>query len=149
MFSIQAITLDLDDTLWEITPVIEKAEEKIYRWLSEYCPRATERFSPDDMRQIRIEVLEENPEHSHDLSELRRLAFKTLLHAVNYDETWADRAFEQFMVHRNDVELYPDALPALQSMAAVFPQTRSGRPASNQWWLSSWNTCSWPGMPPW
>jgi putative hydrolase of the HAD superfamily len=38
---IAAITLDLDDTLWPIEPVIARAEERLDAWLKIHCPRAT------------------------------------------------------------------------------------------------------------
>ena len=41
---IRTITLDLDDTLWEIHPVIRRAEKRLYEWLGERYPRITEMF---------------------------------------------------------------------------------------------------------
>jgi len=34
---IRAITLDLDDTLWPIWPVIERAEQALHEWLEAHC----------------------------------------------------------------------------------------------------------------
>ena len=121
MLSIQAITFDLDDTLWDIGAVIAEAEKNIYQWLSTHCPKSTERYSLVDMQRARVEVVDEFPELSHDLSGLRWLAFKKVLSSTGYDDSWADRAFERFMVMRNNVVLYPDALPALQTLAQVYP----------------------------
>lgn len=121
MLSIQAITFDLDDTLWDIGAVIVEAEKNIYQWLSTHCPKSTERYSLADMQQARMEAVDEFPELSHDLGELRRLAFKKVLSTTGYDESWVNRAFERFMVMRNNVELYPDALPVLAALAQVYP----------------------------
>jgi len=121
MLSIQAITFDLDDTLWDIGAVIAEAEKNIYQWLSIHCPKSTERYSLGDMQQARVDVVDEFPEFSHDLSELRRLAFKKVLSTTGYDQSWVDRVFERFMVMRNNVELYPDALPALEALAQFYP----------------------------
>ena len=40
--SIECITFDLDDTLWDVEPVILRAEELFYQWLSQHCPRITQ-----------------------------------------------------------------------------------------------------------
>jgi len=41
---IRTITIDLDDTLWDIMPVIQRAEMLLRDWLARYYPRMTERF---------------------------------------------------------------------------------------------------------
>ena len=35
MKTIRVITLDLDDTLWDIAPVIELAEKSLWAWFEE------------------------------------------------------------------------------------------------------------------
>ena len=42
----RAISLDLDDTLWPIWPVIEKAEQALHDFLCERCPRTAARIAP-------------------------------------------------------------------------------------------------------
>ena len=34
---IKAISIDLDDTLWPIWPVIERAEKALHDWLAAHC----------------------------------------------------------------------------------------------------------------
>ena len=122
MVSIHAITFDLDDTLWEIEPVIVEAERHVYQWLSRHCPRATQRYSRLEMRQVRNQVAEESPHLEHDLSELRKLALRRILNTSGYnEECWVEQAFDQFMAMRNKVTFFPDALPALEKLAAFFP----------------------------
>lgn len=121
MKHIRAITFDLDDTLWDIGLVIQQAEQAIYEWLSVHCPRVTERFSIADMQQVRAEVVDEHPEYSHDLSHLRWLSFYKILSACGYDGSLADRVFEEFMILRNTVELFPDAQPALDRLSQAYP----------------------------
>ena len=35
---VRAITLDLDDTLWPIEPVMLRAEQRLDAWLRTHCP---------------------------------------------------------------------------------------------------------------
>ena len=37
--SIQLITFDLDDTLWDVGPVIHSAENSLRDWLGQHAPR--------------------------------------------------------------------------------------------------------------
>ncbi len=69
---IRTITLDLDDTLWAIHPVIERAEQRLYDWLGENVPRVVEMYRPADMLALREQVILEMAENAHDLSVLRR-----------------------------------------------------------------------------
>ena len=50
---IRAITLDLDNTLWEIDSVIRRTETKLWKWLGENYPRIPEVFSPEDVIALR------------------------------------------------------------------------------------------------
>ena len=121
MNSIQALTLDLDDTLWDIEPVLVEAEQHVYKWLTQNCPNATNAYTLQDMQKIRVQVTDEFPQHAHDFTELRKITFRRILGTTGYDEHWVDEAFEQFMAMRNSVELFPDALPALEKLAELFP----------------------------
>jgi FMN hydrolase / 5-amino-6-(5-phospho-D-ribitylamino)uracil phosphatase len=47
---IKAITLDLDDTLWPIWPVIERAEAALSDWLTSRAPRAATVFINAEQR---------------------------------------------------------------------------------------------------
>ena len=42
---IEAVFFDLDDTLWEVGPVIERAEQRIYEHLAAHFPRITQAVS--------------------------------------------------------------------------------------------------------
>lgn len=121
MNPIQAITFDLDDTLWEIEPVIVEAERHVYQWLTLNCPKVTETFTLQDIQEIRAQIADELPHYSHDFTELRKLSLRKVFSAVGYDHNRVDEAFEQFMTMRNRVELFPDALPALNKLAEIFP----------------------------
>ena len=65
---IRTITVDLDDTLWEIRPVIRRAERRLYEWLGEHYPRITERFSVEEMRILRERVTDIDAVYNNKLT---------------------------------------------------------------------------------
>jgi len=120
MNDIRTITLDLDDTLWAIHPVIKRAEERLYAWIGENYPRITEQFEPTDIWEVRSEVIAEYSERAHDLTFLRRTVLSRIGHAAGYDDSYVDDAFAVFDEVRNDVTLFPEARPALVSLRERF-----------------------------
>lgn len=120
MNDIRTITLDLDDTLWAIHPVIKRAEERLYAWIGEHYPRITQLFEPEDIWELRSEVIADYRDRSHDLTFLRRTVLARLGHAAGYGDAYVDDAFEVFDEARNDVTLFPEARPALVSLRERF-----------------------------
>jgi HAD superfamily hydrolase (TIGR01549 family) len=118
---IRAITLDLDDTLWPIWPTIERAEAALLDWLAQQAPATAARFDRAAARAVRESVSLDWPHLAHDLSALRREAIRRMLAAAGEDEALAAPAFEVFFAARQQVEFYPDALPALERLAARWP----------------------------
>jgi len=117
---IRTITLDLDDTLWEIHPVIKRAEQRLYAWLGENYPRITEMYAVEDMRVLRKQVLEEHADKVHDLTFLRHTVLTKAASAAGYTEFLVDEAFAVFDEVRNDVEMFPEARPALVALRERF-----------------------------
>jgi putative hydrolase of the HAD superfamily len=120
-FSIQAITLDLDDTLWPIEPVMLRAERRLDDWLRTHCPRAAAAYPIAQMRALRDRVARENPHLAHDFSAQRRLSLHTALSEHGYADAHVEDAYTEFYAARNEVECYADVLPALAQLAARFP----------------------------
>jgi len=116
MRDIRTITLDLDDTLWAIHPVIERAERKLYDWLRDNYPRITKMFTPGDVRKLREDIVCEYPDKSHDFTYLRRSVLGRLGGAAGYGEQPVDGAMAVFNASRNDVEVFPEVRPALNSL---------------------------------
>lgn len=117
MRQIRAITLDLDDTLWEIGPVIRRAEAMLWEWLGENYPRVTERWSSEATIELRAEIAAASPHRSHDFRYLRRKVLATVAVDCGYDESMVDPAFEVFDEFRNTVDLFPEVLPALERLS--------------------------------
>ena len=120
MQRIRAITLDLDDTLWEIEPVIRRAEAKLWQWLAENYPRISTEFSSADVLNIRVSVMEEFADYQHDFRFLRKKVLERLAAESGYAADLVEPAFEVFDHARNDVELFPDVLSNLEALAENF-----------------------------
>ena len=119
---IQAITLDLDDTLWPVWPAIQRAEKALENWLNHYAPMAAALFANTLVRDdIRGHVVRTRPELKHNLSAIRREAIRTALYRAKENPLLADAAFDVFFAERNRVDLFDDAIPALEFLSARFP----------------------------
>lgn len=114
LHDIRAITIDLDDTLWEIGPVIRDAERALWNWLGTNYPRIPERFTANDLLQLRQQVVEEFSDQAHDFSFMRKAVLRRVADIAGYDEDLVDPAFEVFCRARNSVDLYPDVVPQLE-----------------------------------
>ncbi len=118
---IRAITIDLDDTLWPIGPVMLRAEERLDAWLRTHCPPVAAAYPIAAMRALRDRVAGENPDLAHDFTSQRLLCLRAAMQPHGYGEQHVDAAFAEFYAARNEVECYSDALPALERMAARYP----------------------------
>jgi len=114
---IKAITFDLDDTLWEVWPAVERAEELLHDWLAARYPRIPERFTPLELRELSREVVATRPELAHDRTRLRKEALWLAARQADYVEFDVERAFSVFFVARNAVEPFADVRPALERLA--------------------------------
>jgi len=119
---IQAITLDLDDTLWPVWPTIRRAEQVLLDWLDQHAPQAAALARDTEAHQaLRRQVNARHPQQAHDLSFLRREAIRALLVQTGHDPALAEPAFEVFFAERQRVDLFDDALPALAFWSARWP----------------------------
>jgi FMN hydrolase / 5-amino-6-(5-phospho-D-ribitylamino)uracil phosphatase len=116
MHRVTTIIFDLDNTLWDVWPVIVRAEQEMYAFLVEHYPRVAAKYSVEGLRTEREQVAKDEPHKGHDFTYLRRASLKRCAQAVGYDETMADEAFEVFYRARNAVTLYRDVLPALTQL---------------------------------
>jgi putative hydrolase of the HAD superfamily len=108
---VRAIAFDLDNTLWDVEPVLERAEQCLAAWLQEHCPRLA--LSREQMRAAREQLARREPHNAHDLSYLRIATLTAHAREHGYDERVALDAFEVFLAARNAVEIFPDVAPAL------------------------------------
>jgi FMN hydrolase / 5-amino-6-(5-phospho-D-ribitylamino)uracil phosphatase len=110
---VRAIAFDLDNTLWDVEPVLARAEARLHEWLQQHCPRIAQRLSSEDMRVARERLACREPHNAHDVTYLRLTALAEHAREHGYDERLAAAAFEVFLAARNQVEMFPDVVPAL------------------------------------
>ena len=119
---VRAITLDLDDTLWPIWPTIERAEAALAAWLREHAPATAAKWGdPVALREVRNQMHTLRPELANDMTALRRESIRLVLQREGDDPALAEAAFDVFFDARQRVELFEDALPALEWLAARYP----------------------------
>lgn len=118
---ISALTLDLDDTLWPVMPVLQRAEAVLQDWLRQHAPATAAAWSPAAMQRLRAEVGHRHPHLAHDLTALRRLTLQEALARAGDDPALAEPAFEVFFAERQRVRWYDDVRPALERLAARHP----------------------------
>ncbi len=118
--NIRAITLDLDDTLWEIAPVIHRAEKMLWQWLGENYPRIPERWEAQDVVALRVSMFEEFPQKAHDFRFMRKKVLEQIALESGYSADLVEPAFGVFDDARNDVELYPEVAEELAWLAERF-----------------------------
>jgi putative hydrolase of the HAD superfamily len=111
------LLFDLDDTLWPITPVIERAETLLFDWLSDQVPLVTEQYTIAAMRARRIELMAANPRFRVDLWALRHAALHEAFVACGADTTRIEEAMDVFTTARNQVTLFDDVLVCLPRLA--------------------------------
>jgi putative hydrolase of the HAD superfamily len=113
---LRAIAFDLDNTLWDLEPVLVRAETQLTQWLERHCPRITTRLSAADMRAARAALAAREPHNAHDVTYLRLTALTAHAREHGYEERMAEQAFEVFLAARNQVEVFPDVRPALERL---------------------------------
>ena len=116
MQDIRVITLDLDDTLWEILPVIRRAEAALNDWLAKRYPRIPERWPRDRLHTLREELVIRHADKAHDLTFLRKEMLALMAQDAGYDPSLNEAAFAVFDEHRNALETFPDVEPALSKL---------------------------------
>ena len=120
-FRVDAITLDLDDTLWPFAPIGARIERTLHDWFLARSPATATRFPIEAMRELRERVHAEFPQHEHDLGLLRRLTIERALAESGGDPALAAEAHALFLDERNRVDFHPEVPTALAELAALRP----------------------------
>ncbi len=113
---VRAICFDLDNTLWDVWPVIMRAEQAMYDFLAARYPRVVANMTMEMMRSAREQTAAAHPQMRHDFTFLRKQTLLEHAREFGYAEAMAEEAFDAFITARNQVELYADVLPALEQL---------------------------------
>jgi 2-haloalkanoic acid dehalogenase type II len=120
MLGIRAICFDLDNTLWDVWPVILRAEKAMYDFLAERYPKTVASLTIEALREARNCVAVEHPQMAHDFTFLRKQALRNLAARHSYPDDLVDEAFQVFIDARNDVALYDEVMPALTTLKSHY-----------------------------
>ncbi|MEB0043867.1 MULTISPECIES: HAD-IA family hydrolase [unclassified Pseudomonas] len=121
--TLQLITFDLDDTLWDTAPVIISAEATLREWLTDHAPKLGA-VPVEHLWSIRERVLSNDPSLKHRISALRRQVLFHALEEAGYDHgnasALADQSFEVFLQARHQIEVFPEVEPTLEVLASHY-----------------------------
>jgi len=122
--SIKLLSFDLDDTLWPNMVTIHKAEQIVYSWFEIHYPQIAQKNTIQQLVHKRKQLKQKNPQLSHDLSALRYLFFHQLAQEHDLDnkqtESFVEQAFNIYYTARNQVQLYDDVIPVLESLYSKY-----------------------------
>lgn len=119
---IKVIAFDLDDTLWEVEPILLRAEKELGEWFGRHVPT----FSYDiaTLRALRAELMSAHPELAGKLTTLRRSVIYEGMKRSGIGskdcERLANEAMEVFLEARNRIELFEGAREAMAELANSF-----------------------------
>lgn len=124
MSAISLLTIDLDNTLWDVETIIVKADADMHAWLDQHYP-AWRALGQVGFNAIRQQILTERSDIAHDLSALRLAMLEQLLLATGYDKEQARAgaagAFDVFYSGRNRVVLFDGVADTLTQLSQQFP----------------------------
>ncbi len=113
---VKCITFDLDDTLWEIGPVIARAEMVFLEWMKDHLPEIAVKFSPQQLSDHRYQYFEAYPELHHDLSLLRMNWMTQLTESHDCPVHKVEEGFDVFWKERNRLDLFENVPQVLSHM---------------------------------
>ncbi|MBS0364567.1 MAG: HAD-IA family hydrolase [Proteobacteria bacterium] len=109
---VRAVAFDLDNTLWDVEPVLARAEDALHGWLRQHCPRIAARLSPAELQLQRARLAHSEPHNAHDMTYLRVAVLTAQARLHGYPDEVAQQAFGVFLAARSQVSLFGDVLPA-------------------------------------
>ncbi len=119
---IKVIAFDLDDTLWAVKPIIINAEIRLNNWLTTHVPQL--QYDVTSMRELRHQLLHENPDLANQITEFRRCIIERALILSKLDKASAEKtsyeAMAVFLEARNEIDFYDGAMEAIKHLANSF-----------------------------
>ena len=122
---IRVITFDLDNTLWNVHPVISGAEQRMADWLQERVPEVMDLYRDGAaVSGMRAALIAEQPAVAHDVSRMREELVYRCIRRVGRGRGTARRlarsAFQVFLDARHEVEFFEGALDILERLARSY-----------------------------
>jgi HAD superfamily hydrolase (TIGR01549 family) len=120
--TINALSFDLDDTLWSGKQVIIKAENAMHQWMLENTPEVFEQFSKQALQEHKIAFINSNPQLKNKLTDARKKYLSTLFSQLKYPDykSKAIACFDIFYQTRQKVELFDGITETLTKLKQDF-----------------------------
>ena len=117
------ITFDLDDTFWDIAPVIIKAEKDTSAWLQKTVGEI-EWGSMSDFMGIREDLIKVMPSLEWDIGLLRKEIYKQKLKNIVPNESERNElintAYSMFLEKRHEVIFYDGVYDAIEKLSKKY-----------------------------
>ncbi len=124
MTRIRLLTFDLDDTLWPVEPVVERANRLQYQWLCDHLDGFADRFPAQELLRLAHELSRQQPELDKFVTRKRKALLRTVAQecglAGDAAEELAEAAFGVFHEARQQVDFYPGVLETLADLAQEY-----------------------------
>ena len=120
---IKAITFDLDDTFWDVKPVLINAEMKTRKFIEDKIGKL-EWGSWEEFKLIREKLIVEDASYEFDVGKLRKKLLLMKIQERVSDEEAANElsegAFQLFFQERNKVEFFPSVLDEIKKLSQIY-----------------------------
>lgn len=124
LMPIEAMTFDLDDTLYDNVPVMDKTEQETLQFIRQYDARFNH-FTEQHIDKYKKPLLENDPEIFHDITHWRWLAAKNMLLDYGYSEENAKQGADDIMAHfaywRSAIDVPKNTHEVLAKLAQKIP----------------------------
>ncbi|MFL2505365.1 MAG: HAD family hydrolase [Candidatus Azotimanducaceae bacterium] len=116
---IKVIGFDLDDTLWDVAPVIRNAEKTLSNWIISRFPQV--KYGERQIKRARKKILQEDPTIGFQFTRMRKAILKEIFEASLKDSLTAEKLSQEgveiFIEARSEVDLYPGVEQTLKELA--------------------------------
>ncbi len=119
---IKVIGFDLDDTLWDVIPVIKRAERKLSNWIASGFPKV--KYGELEIKRAREKILQEKPEIGFQFTRMRKAILKEIFEPYLKNPSTAEeisqKGVEVFIKARSEVVLFPEVERTLEELATKY-----------------------------
>ncbi|NRN27377.1 5-amino-6-(5-phospho-D-ribitylamino)uracil phosphatase YigB [Photorhabdus heterorhabditis] len=121
---VSAMTFDLDDTLYDNRPVLDKAEEEVLNFVRQYSPKFSH-LDHQDLCVFRKAILEQHPDIYHDMTLLRWQSVELMFCHYGFSREDAYRGADEITAHfahwRNQIDVPETTHKTLAILAERMP----------------------------
>ena len=121
---IRLITLDLDNTLWDIEKTMLRAEKELRVHLKTVSDKAFDIYCSETTSEIRSHLLRVQPDLRSNLTEFRKLLLSEIFfragNSIQDSKILANSAFNTFFEFRNKVVFFEGAIDVLTALSEKY-----------------------------